>query len=98
MSSKALRIAAAGIIGFAVGLLIAVAEWLFVHIPAGAYYTYGLMLVWPARVLIPNAPISAIAMSMAIAANALLYAAAAALADRIYTRINQRSNSLRMIP
>ena len=100
MESKLIaRIAAAGVIGFAVGLLIATTEWLFLSHPlgisTGAYYGYGLLfagfvrpiavpLLWPARLLIPAAAGSPVATSVAIAGNALLYAAAAALADRIY--------------
>ncbi len=94
MSSKVFRIETAAIIGFAVGLLIATAESLFVHSPAGMYYTYGLMLVWPARLLIPSALTSPVATSIAIVGNALLYAAAAAVADRIYAG----KNSPRVMP
>jgi hypothetical protein len=93
------RIAAAAVIGFAVGLLVATTEWLFISHPlgfsTGAYYGYGLLfagfvrpiavpLLWPARLLIPAAAGSPVATSVAIAANALLYAFAAAVADRIY--------------
>jgi hypothetical protein len=101
MSSRILRIALAAIIGFAAGLLIATAEWLFIVHPlgfsTGAYYGYGLLfagfvrpialpLLWPARLLVPAAAGSPMATSVAIAGNALLYAAAAAVADRLYAR------------
>lgn len=93
------RVVAAAVIGFAFGLLIATTEWLFISHPlgfsSGAYYGYGLLfagfvrpiavpLLWPARLLIPAAAQSPVATTAAIAANALLYAFAAAVADRIY--------------
>ena len=99
MSIKVIRIAVAAFIGFAAGLLIATTEWLFMAHPmslsTGAYYGYGLLfagfvrpiampLLWPARLLIPAAAGSPAAACLAIAANALLYAAAAAVADRVY--------------
>ena len=99
MSTKVIRIAAAAFIGFALGLLIASTEWLFMSHPlslsTGAYYGYGLLftgfvrpiampLLWPARLLVPAAAASPTAALFAIGANALLYAAAAAVADRIY--------------
>lgn len=99
MSTKVIRIAVAAEVGFAVGLLIATAEWMFMSHPmaisTGAYYGYGLLftgfvrpiavpLLWPARLLIPAAAASPVAACVAIAANALLYACAAAVADRIY--------------
>ena len=99
MPSKLLRLSMAAFIGLAAGLLIATAEWLFLSLPlgvsTGAYHGYGLLftsfvrpialpLLWPARLLIPAAAGSPIATSVAIAGNALLYAAAAAVADRIY--------------
>ena len=70
MSTKAMRIAAAAVIGFVVGLLIATTEWMFMAHPlaisTGVYYGYGLLftdfvrpiavpLLWPARLLIPAA-------------------------------------------
>ena len=97
MSTKALRIAAAAVIGFAAGLLIATTEWLFLSHPmaisTGVYYGCGLLftdfvrpiampLFWPARMLVPAAAVNPAAVWVAIAGNALLYAAAAALADR----------------
>ena len=99
MSTKVIRIAAAAVIGFLVGLLIATTEWMFMAHPfaigTGVYYGYGLLftdfvrpiavpLLWPARLLIPAAAASPAAACLAIAGNALLYAAAAAVADRIY--------------
>jgi len=99
MSTKFIRIVAAAFIGFALGLLIATTEWLFMSHPlslsTGAFYGYGLLftgfvrpiampLLWPARLLIPAAAASPVAACVAIAVNALLYAAAAAVADRIY--------------
>jgi hypothetical protein len=99
MSTKVIRIVAAAFIGFAAGLLIATTEWLFMSHPlslsTGAYYGYGLLftgfvrpiampLLWPARLLVPAAAASPSAAIFAIGANALLYAAAAAVADRIY--------------
>ncbi len=101
MSSKALRITVAAFVGFAAGLLIATAEWLFLRFPlgisTGVYYGYGLLfagfvrpiavpLLWPARLLIPAAAGSPLATSIAIVGNAVLYAIAAAVADRIYAR------------
>jgi len=113
MPSKLItRIAAAAVIGFAIGLLIATTERLFLSHPlavsSGVYYGYGLLfagfvrpiavpLLWPARLLIPAAATSPVATSIAIMANALLYAAAAAVADRIYAGRGP-SNSPRMIP
>jgi hypothetical protein len=103
MLSKVLRLAVAAFIGFAAGLLIATAERLFLCFPLGVspgvYYGYGLLftgfvqpiavpLLWPARLLIPAAATSPIAASAAIAGNALLYAIAAAVAERIYARID----------
>lgn len=99
MSIKAIRIGSAAVIGLTAGLLIATTEWLFMSLPmaisTGAHYGYGLLftgfvrpiampLLWPARLLIPAAAASPAAACFAIAANALLYAAAAAVADRIY--------------
>ena len=99
MSTKVIRIAAAAVIGFLGGLLIATTEWMFMAHPlaigTGVYYGYGLLftdfvrpiavpLLWPARLLIPAAAASPAAACLAIAGNALLYAAAAAVADRIY--------------
>ncbi len=99
MSSKRSRIVAAAVIGFAAGLLIAATESLFLRFPlgisTGVYYGYGLLftsfvkpiavpLLWPARLLIPAAAGSPLAACAAIMGNALLYAAAAAVADRIY--------------
>ena len=99
MSTKLARIAAAAVIGLLAGLLIATTEWMFMAHPfaigTGAYYSYGLLftdfvrriavaLLWPARLLIPAAAASPAAACVAIAGNALLYAAAAAVADRIY--------------
>jgi len=100
MSPKLIaRIAAAAVIGFAIGLLIATTEWLFISHPlgfsTGAYYGYGLLfagfvrpiavpLLWPARLLIPAAAGSPAATGAAILANAVLYAFAAAVADRLY--------------
>lgn len=113
MSTKALRIAAAAVIGFAAGLLIATTEWLFMAHPmgisTGAYYGYGLLftvfvrpiampLFWPARLLVPAAAASPAAACLAIAGNALLYAAAAALADRIYTESDDAASSPRRTP
>ena len=113
MSTKALRIAAAAVIGFAAGLLIATTEWLFMShsmaIGTGVYYGYGLLftdfvrpiampLFWPARLLVPAAAASPTAACLAIAGNALLYAAAAALADRIYAENDDASNSPRRTP
>ncbi|HEY8134049.1 MAG TPA: hypothetical protein VII12_19390 [Thermoanaerobaculia bacterium] len=94
MRSKPALIAFAAVIGFAAGLLIASAEWLSLSSP---YHGYGLLfsglvrpiaipLLWPARLLVPSAPGSPIATSLAIVANGLLYAAAAFVADRIYIR------------
>lgn len=99
MSTTVFRIAAAAVIGFAAGLLIATTEWMFMAHPmsisTGVYYGYGLLftdfvrpiavpLFWPARLLIPAAAASRAAALLAIGGNALLYAAAAAVADRIY--------------
>lgn len=101
MSPRIRRITNAAVIGLAAGLLIATAERLFiVHslgISTGVYYCYGLIfaslvrpiavpLFWPARLLVPAAAGSPMATSIAIIGNALLYAAAAAVADRIYAR------------
>ncbi|HLJ73385.1 MAG TPA: hypothetical protein VKU62_02275 [Thermoanaerobaculia bacterium] len=110
MSPKLIaRIVAAAIIGFAVGLLIAATEWLFISHPlgfsGGAYYGYGLLfagfvrpiavpLLWPARLLIPSAGGSPVATSVAILANALLYAFAAAVADRIYSGESKSSRRM----
>jgi len=103
------RILAAAVIGFAVGLLIATTEWVFVSHPlgfsTGAYYGYGLLftgfvrpiavpLLWPARLLIPAAAASPIATSVAILCNALLYAFAAAVADRIYAGESKSSRRM----
>ena len=66
-------------------------------ISTGVYYGYGLLfagfvrpiavpLLWPARLLIPAAAGSPVATSIAIVGNAVLYAIAAAVADRIYAR------------
>jgi len=107
MSSQAIRIVAAAMIGFAVGLLIAATEWLFlshsVDISTGVFYGYGLLftdfvrpiampLLWPARLLIPAAAASKAAACLAIAGNALLYAAAAAVADRIHAEGDRKSD------
>ena len=94
MNSKPALIAFAAIVGFSAGLLIASAEWLSVLFP---YHGYGLLfsgvvrpiaipLLWPARLFVPSAPGSPIATTIAVVANALLYAAAAVVADRIYMR------------
>ena len=113
MTTKAFRIAAAAIIGFAAGLLIATTEWLFMAHPmaisTGVYYGYGLLftdfvrpiampLFWPARLLVPAAAASPAAACLAIVGNALLYAGAAALADRIYAESDEASNSSRRTP
>jgi hypothetical protein len=110
MSSQAIRIVAAAVIGLAVGLLIAATEWLFlshsVEISTGVFYGYGLLftdfvrpiltpLLWPARLLIPAAAASKDAAFLAIAGNALLYAAAAAVADRIYADGDRNSDRTR---
>ena len=94
MNSKSALIIIAAIVGFAAGLLIASAEWLSLLSPS---HGYGLVfsglvrpiaipLLWPARLLVPSAPGSPIATSVAIVANGLLYAAAAFVADQIHVR------------
>jgi len=88
MPSRSFRIAAAAVIGLVAGLLIASAERVFGYglLFTGIVKPIAMPLLWPARLLIPSAAGSPAATMVAVMANALLYAAAAAVADQIYAR------------